>query len=49
LLNDHRTIQAKLRQLFDMGLMSRRYGPEIGGKWAKDRLRDRLDQMIARE
>jgi len=35
--------------LFDMGLVGRRYGPEIGGKWAKDRLRDRLDQVIAHE
>jgi hypothetical protein len=35
--------------LFDTGLMDRRYGPEIGGKWAKDRLRDRLDQVIAHE
>jgi hypothetical protein len=35
--------------LFDMGLIARRYGPEIGGKWAKDRLRDRLDQVLAHE
>jgi hypothetical protein len=35
--------------LFDMGLIARRYGPEVGGKWAKDRLRDRLDQVIAHE
>ena len=31
------------------GLMARRYGRRIGGKWAKDRLRDRLDQVIAHE
>jgi hypothetical protein len=35
--------------LFDTSLMGRRYGPEMGGKWAKDRLRDRLDQVIAHE
>ena len=32
-----------------MGLMSRRYGPEVGRNWANDRLRDRLDQVIAHE
>ena len=35
--------------LFDADLMARRYGPEIGEKWAKGRLRDRLDQVIAHE
>jgi hypothetical protein len=35
--------------LFDTDLMTRQYGPEIGEKWAKDRLRDRLDQIIAHE
>ena len=35
--------------LFDTGLMGRRYGAAIGGKWANDRLRDRLDQVIAHE
>jgi hypothetical protein len=35
--------------LFDMGLMDRRYGREIGRKWAIDRQRDRLDQVIAHE
>jgi hypothetical protein len=35
--------------LFDNDLMTRIYGPEIGEKWAKDRLRDRLDQIIAHE
>ena len=35
--------------LFDWGLMDRRYGAKIGGNWAKDRLRDRLDQVIAHE
>jgi hypothetical protein len=35
--------------LFDADLMARRYGPEIGERWAKDRLRDRLDQIIAHE
>jgi hypothetical protein len=35
--------------LFDTSLMGRRYGPEIAGNWAKDRLRDRLDQVIAHE
>jgi hypothetical protein len=30
-------------------LMSRQYGLEIGEKWAKDRLRARLDQVIAHE
>jgi hypothetical protein len=35
--------------LFDAGLVGRRYGPEIGEKWATDRLRDRLDQVIAHE
>jgi hypothetical protein len=29
--------------------MDRRFGPEIGRRWAKDRLRDRLDQVIAHE
>jgi hypothetical protein len=35
--------------LFVTSLMARKYGPEIGEKWAKDRLRDRLDQVIAHE
>jgi hypothetical protein len=35
--------------LFDVSLMSRKYGPEIGKEWEKDRLRDRLDQCIAHE
>ncbi len=35
--------------LFDTDLMTRIYGPKIGEKWAKDRLRDRLDQIIAHE
>ena len=35
--------------LFDADLMTREYGPEIGKKWEHDRLRDRLDQIIAHE
>jgi hypothetical protein len=35
--------------LLDVGMMRKRYGPDIGGKWASDRLRDRLDQVIAHE
>ena len=35
--------------LFDTDLMTRIYGPKIGEKWAKDRLRDGLDQIIAHE
>ncbi len=35
--------------LFDTGLMDKRYGLEIGGKWANDRLRNWLDQVIAHE
>ncbi len=35
--------------LLDTDLMRMRYGPEIGDKWASDRLRDRLDQVIAHE
>jgi hypothetical protein len=35
--------------LFNAGLMRKRYGQDIGDKWASDRLRDRLDQVIAHE
>jgi len=35
--------------LFDTDLMTRRYGTKIGKLWEKDRLRDRLDQIIAHE
>jgi hypothetical protein len=36
-------------ELFDNDLLIRRYGSKIGKQWAKDRLRDRLDQIIAHE
>jgi hypothetical protein len=35
--------------LFDADLMTRKYGPEIGKQSERDRLRDRLDQIIAHE
>jgi hypothetical protein len=35
--------------LFDNDLMTREYGPVIGKCWERDRLRDRLDQIIAHE
>jgi len=35
--------------VFDTDLMTRIYGPEIGKRWENDRLRDRLDQIIAHE
>jgi len=35
--------------LFDADLMTRKYGPIIGKRWERDRLRDRLDQIIAHE
>jgi hypothetical protein len=35
--------------LFDISLMNRIYGRDIGKNWARDRLRDRLDQVIAHE
>ncbi|HKI20380.1 MAG TPA: hypothetical protein VKA15_21000, partial [Isosphaeraceae bacterium] len=35
--------------LFDTDLMARKYSPEIGKQWEHDRLRDRLDQVIAHE
>jgi hypothetical protein len=35
--------------LFDVSLMRRRYGPELGENCANDRLRDRLDQVVAHE
>ncbi len=35
--------------MFETDLMTRIFGPKIGEKWAKDRLRDRLDQIIAHE
>ena len=35
--------------LLDTDLMTRKFGKEIGDNWRKDRLRDRLDQVIAHE
>jgi hypothetical protein len=35
--------------LFGTDLIARKYGPDIGKRWECDRLRDRLDQVIAHE
>jgi hypothetical protein len=35
--------------IFNPELLTERYGPEVGKTWAKGRLRDRIDAVIAHE
>jgi hypothetical protein len=35
--------------IFNPELLTERYGPEVGKIWAKSRLRDRIDAVIAHE